>query len=76
MADASAGRYSSAPQEEWVELSRSRGGRSALERRAAKLNRGDIFDVDWPGVGEHPAVVLTRQTAVPVLSADQRAATS
>jgi mRNA interferase MazF len=25
--------------------------------------------VDWPGVGEHPAVVLTRQTAIPVLTA-------
>jgi mRNA interferase MazF len=45
------------------------GWRAALERRAAKLNRGDIFDVDWPGLGEHPAVVLTRQAAIPALSA-------
>jgi len=25
--------------------------------------------VDWPGAGQHPAVILTRQTAIPVLSA-------
>jgi mRNA interferase MazF len=25
--------------------------------------------VDWPGAGQHPAVILTRQTAFPVLSA-------
>ncbi len=25
--------------------------------------------MDWPGAGQHPAVILTRQTAIPVLSA-------
>lgn len=32
------------------------------------MNRGDVYDVDWPGVGRHPVVVVTRQVAIPVLS--------
>ncbi len=32
------------------------------------MNRGDICDVDWPGVGDRPAVIISRQTAIPVLS--------
>jgi mRNA interferase MazF len=31
------------------------------------LNRGEIYDVEWPGAGRHPAVIVTRQTAIPVL---------
>jgi mRNA interferase MazF len=33
------------------------------------VNRGDVFDVDWPGVGRHPAVIVTREVAIGVLSA-------
>lgn len=31
------------------------------------MNRGDVYDVDWPGVGRHPAVIVTRQVAIPAL---------
>jgi mRNA interferase MazF len=37
------------------------------EGRAAALNRGDIYDVDWLDAGQHPAVVITRDDAVPYL---------
>lgn len=30
------------------------------------VNRGDVFDVDLPALGPHPAVVVTRQEAIPV----------
>ncbi len=30
------------------------------------VNRGDVFDVDIPTLGRHPAVVVTRQEAIPV----------
>jgi mRNA interferase MazF len=33
------------------------------------VNRGDIFDADIPGLGVRPVVVITRQVAIPVLSA-------
>lgn len=33
------------------------------------IHRGDIWDADIPGVGVHPVVVVTRDTAIPVLSA-------
>ena len=32
------------------------------------MNRGEIYDVDWPGAGRHPAVVVTREVAISVLS--------
>ena len=33
------------------------------------IDRGDIFDADIPGLGIRPVVVITRQVAIPVLSA-------
>jgi mRNA interferase MazF len=33
------------------------------------VDRGDIFDADIPGLGVRPVVVITRQVAIPVLSA-------
>jgi len=32
------------------------------------IQRGDIWDADVPGAGVHPVVVVTRNTAIPVLS--------
>jgi mRNA interferase MazF len=32
------------------------------------VNRGDVYDVDWPGAGRHPAVIATRQTAIAYLT--------
>ncbi len=32
------------------------------------ISRGDVWDATIPGVGTHPVVVVTRDTAVPVLS--------
>jgi len=37
-------------------------------RRRALIQRGDVWDADIPGVGVHPVVVVTRNTAIPVLS--------
>ena len=37
-------------------------------QRRALIQRGDIWDADIPGVGIHPVVVVTRETAIPVLS--------
>jgi mRNA interferase MazF len=31
------------------------------------VNRGEVWDVEWPGAGRHPAVVVTRQVAIPLL---------
>lgn len=36
--------------------------------RCTLIQRGDIWDAEIPGVGVHPAVVITRDTAIPVLS--------
>lgn len=36
--------------------------------RRALIQRGDVWDADIPGVGVHPVVVVTRGTAVPMLS--------
>jgi mRNA interferase MazF len=33
------------------------------------INRGDIFDADLPDLGTRPVLVVTRQVAIPVLSA-------
>ncbi|MDQ3759332.1 MAG: type II toxin-antitoxin system PemK/MazF family toxin [Actinomycetota bacterium] len=32
------------------------------------VNRGDVFDVELPELGVRPAVVATRQEAIPVLA--------
>jgi mRNA interferase MazF len=37
-------------------------------QRRPLIQRGDIWDADIPGVGIHPVVVVTRETAIPVLS--------
>jgi mRNA interferase MazF len=33
------------------------------------INRGDIFDAEIPGFGHRPVLVVTRQVAIPILSA-------
>jgi mRNA interferase MazF len=33
------------------------------------VDRGDIFDADLPGLGVRPVLIVTRQVAIPVLSA-------
>lgn len=33
------------------------------------IQRGDVFDVELPGLGRRPVVVITRQVAIPVLTA-------
>lgn len=38
-------------------------------RQRALIARGDVWDADVPGVGVHPVVVATRDTAIPVLAA-------
>lgn len=30
--------------------------------------RGEVFDVEWPGLGLRPAVIVTRPTAIPFLT--------
>ncbi|MEX1007196.1 MAG: type II toxin-antitoxin system PemK/MazF family toxin [Acidimicrobiia bacterium] len=37
-------------------------------RQRALIARGDIWDAAIPGVGAHPVVVATRDTAIPMLS--------
>ncbi len=37
-------------------------------RQKGLIRRGDIWDADIAGVGTHPVVVATRDTAIPVLS--------
>jgi len=37
-------------------------------RQRTLIHRGDVWDADIPGVGVHPIVVVTRDTAIPVLS--------
>lgn len=32
------------------------------------LSRGDVVEADFPLAGRHPAVVVTREVAIPVLS--------
>jgi mRNA interferase MazF len=32
------------------------------------VNRGEVYDVDWPGLGAQPAVIVTRPTAIPHLA--------
>lgn len=33
------------------------------------IHRGDVYDADFPIAGPHPAVIVTREQAIPVLSA-------
>lgn len=33
------------------------------------IHRGDVYDADFPLAGMHPAVIVTREEAIPVLSA-------
>ena len=37
-------------------------------RQRTLIARGDIWDAAIPGVGTHPVVIATRDTAIPVLS--------
>lgn len=32
------------------------------------MNRGEVYDVDWPGLGARPAVIVTRPSAIPHLT--------
>lgn len=32
------------------------------------MNRGDVHNIDWPGAGEHPSVIVARDSAIPFLS--------
>jgi len=32
------------------------------------ISRGEVWDADIPGVGRHPVVIATRDSAVPLLS--------
>ncbi len=32
------------------------------------MTRGEVYDVDWPGLGLRPAVIVTRPTAIPHLT--------
>jgi mRNA interferase MazF len=32
------------------------------------VNRGDVYDVEWPGLGVRPAVIATRPAAIPYLT--------
>ena len=38
-------------------------------KRRALIHRGDVWDAAIPGIGVHPVVVVTRDTAIPALSA-------
>ena len=37
-------------------------------QRRALIQRGDVWDADISGAGIHPVVVVTRDSAIPVLS--------
>lgn len=38
-------------------------------RQRALIARGDVWDAQVPGVGTHPVVVATRDSAIPLLGA-------
>ena len=44
-----------------------RGGGHPIYSRRALVSRGEVWWVDQPNVGRRPHLVLTRQTAIPVL---------
>ncbi|MEJ7570372.1 MAG: type II toxin-antitoxin system PemK/MazF family toxin [Gaiellaceae bacterium] len=31
------------------------------------MSRGEVYDVEWPGLGRRPAVIVTRNVAIPFL---------
>jgi len=37
-------------------------------RQRALISRGEVWEADIPGVGRHPVVVVTRDSAIPLLS--------
>jgi mRNA-degrading endonuclease toxin of MazEF toxin-antitoxin module len=37
-------------------------------RRRALISRGEVWDANIPGVGRHPVVIATRDSAVPLRS--------
>jgi mRNA interferase MazF len=37
-------------------------------RRRALIARGEVWDADVPGVGRHPVVVVTRDSAIPLIT--------
>jgi mRNA interferase MazF len=37
-------------------------------RQRALISRGEVWDAEIPGVGRHPVVVVTRDSAIPALS--------
>ena len=39
-----------------------------MPRRRALIARGDVWDADIPGIGIHPVVIATRETAIPLVS--------
>jgi mRNA interferase MazF len=38
-------------------------------RQRALIARGDVWDATVPGIGTHPVVIATRETAIPMLTA-------
>lgn len=38
-------------------------------KQRALISRGEVWDADIPGVGRHPVVLVTRDSAIPVLPA-------
>lgn len=37
-------------------------------RQRALISRGEVWEADIPGVGRHPVVIVTRDSALPLLS--------
>lgn len=37
-------------------------------RQRALISRGEVWDADIPGVGSHPVLIATRDSALPLLS--------
>ncbi len=37
-------------------------------RHRALISRGEVWDAEIPGVGPHPVVIATRDSAIPLLS--------
>jgi mRNA interferase MazF len=46
-----------------------RGGREAFDQGGALVNRGEVWWVEDPEAGRRPHLILTRQSAIPVLNA-------
>lgn len=39
-----------------------------MPRRRTLISRGDVWDAAIPGMGAHPVIVVTRDSAIPLLS--------